>query len=181
MKSAAQHVPPPPPSSDDDFAAATRPNNPVVVLSDDANETAQHSAIEIGDAGIADAEEALEAMTSFRLAEGALERNDRAAAEEHAKKAVAGDPSQPDYIALLAWIRSLGGAPGVVEDSIRTISKVLIEDPSNEKALLYRGKLLVQTNRLHEAMNDFNELLSANPHHREAQAAAQELKAKLPT
>jgi tetratricopeptide (TPR) repeat protein len=167
---------------DDDFGGSTRPNNPVVDGDDEANDTNRLSAIEIGEAGIADAEAALEAMTSFRLAEGALQRNDRSAAEEHAKKAVAGDPTQPDYIALLAWIRSLGAAtPAVLDDAIRTMSRVLIEDPSNEKALFYRGKLLVQTNRLPEAMNDFNELLSANPHHREAQTEAQQLKSKLPT
>ena len=40
------------------------------------------------------------------------------------------------------------------------MSKVLIDDPSNERALFYRAKLLVMTNRLPEAFNDFNELLS---------------------
>lgn len=137
-------------------------------------------AVEIGDDGLADAEAALEAMSSFRLAEGALQRNDIAAAEEHARRAVGGDPTQPDYLTLLAWIRSLAGAPQVIDEAIRTMSKVLIEDPSNEKALFYRGKLLVRTNRLPEALNDFNELLSSNPNHREAQAEVRVLKAKLP-
>jgi hypothetical protein len=164
----------PAPSSDDVSEAAE---------SAEAGESAEPeggSAVEIGEAGLADAEAALEAMTSFRLAEGALQRNDRAAAEEHAKKAVAGDPTQPDYIALLAWIRSLGGEPQLVDEAIRTMSKVLIEDPSNEKALFYRAKLLVKTNRLPEALNDFNELLAANPNHREAQNEARLLKERLP-
>lgn len=120
------------------------------------------------DPAMADAEAALEAMQSFRLAEAALQRNDVAAAEKLAEKAVQGDPSQADYVTLLAWIRALGGDPSVIEKAVGTMSKVLIEDPSNERALLYRGKLLVRTNRLHEALNDFSELLSANPHHREA-------------
>ncbi len=174
---------PAPPQTDDDLGVVTRPKSPSLDGGEnDAGATDQRSAIEIGGDGTADAEAALEAMTSFRLAEGALQRNDRSAAEEHARKAVASDPTQPDYVALLAWIRSLGAAtPDVLDEAIRTMSKVLIEDPSNEKALFYRGKLLVQTNRFPEAMNDFNELLSANPHHREAQTAAQALKAKLPT
>ena len=119
-------------------------------------------------------------MSSIRLAEGALQRNDVVTAEEHAKKAVAGDPTQADYVTLLAWIRSLGGARQPMEEAIRTMSRVLIEDPSNEKALFYRGKLLVRTNRLPEALNDFNELLSANPHHREAQNEVRQLKTKVP-
>ena len=134
-----------------------------------------------GDAGLVEAEAALAAMTSFRLAEGALQRNDTAAAEEHARKAVAADPTHGDYISLLAWIRALGGAPQMMEEAIRTLSKVLIDDPSNERALFYRGQLLVRIQRFPEALNDFNELLSANPNHREAEDAARQLKAKLPS
>ena len=137
-------------------------------------------AIEIGDAGMEDAELALEAMTSFRLAEAALQRNDLASAEEHASKAVDGDPTHADYVVLLAWIRALSGGPQKIAEAIRTMSRVLIEDPSHEQALFYRAKLLVRTNRLPEALNDFNELLSANPNHREAQSEARQLKAKLP-
>lgn len=136
--------------------------------------------VNIGEAGMADAEAALEAMTSFRLAEAALQRNDTVQAQRLAEKALAGDPTQPDYITLVAWVKALAGNPKTVEESIRTMSKVLIEDPSNERALLYRGRLLVKTNRLHEALADFNELLSTNPHHREAASEAQKLKGRLP-
>jgi tetratricopeptide (TPR) repeat protein len=162
-----------------EFSDPTRKRMPVDLDETEAREAGL--AIEIGDTGLADAEAALEAMSSFRLAEGALERNDLAAAEEYAKKAVAGDPTHGDYITLLAWIRALGGAPQPMEEAIRTMSKLLIEDPSNEKALFYRGKLLVRTNRLPEALNDFTELLSANPHHREAQDEVRQLTAKLPS
>lgn len=140
----------------------------------------KNRSIEIGEAGLADAEAALEAMTSFRLAEEALQRNDISVAEEYANKAVVGDPTQPDYVVLLAWIRALRGLPRAIDEAIRTMSRVLIEDPSNESALFYRGKLLVRTNRLPEALNDFSELLSANPDHREAQNEARQLKAKMP-
>lgn len=138
------------------------------------------NAIEIGDDGLSEAEAALEAMSSFRLAEGAVQRNDLKAAEEHAKKAVAGDPTQPDYVSLLAWIRAQT-SPQTIDEAIRTMSKVLIEDPSNERALFYRGKLLVKTNRFPEALNDFNELLSSNPNHREAQNEVRQLKTKVPS
>ena len=52
------------------------------------------------------------------------------------------------------------------------------EDPSSERALLYRGKLLSRTNRYQEALVDFNELLAANPQHRDAQAEVRHLKSK---
>ena len=57
-----------------------------------------------------------------------------------AQKAVTGDPTQTDYLTLLAWIRALGGG-AAVGVAIATMSTVLEEDPSNERALLYRGKL----------------------------------------
>jgi tetratricopeptide (TPR) repeat protein len=172
-----QAAKPPPAGSGEDFSDET--GRLERAAPSDPNLNPKKGAVEIGEAGILDAEAALEAMTSFRLAEGALQRNDTAAAEQHARKAVEGDPSHVDYISLLAWIRSLGNAPQAMEDAIRTMSKVLIEDPSNERALFYRGKLLVRTNRLPEALHDFNELLSANPSHKEAQAEVQILKTKV--
>jgi Flp pilus assembly protein TadD len=134
--------------------------------------------IDIAD-GMEDAEAALEAMQNFRLAEAALQRNDVAGSETLAQKAVEGDPTQADYITLLAWVKALGDDPNKVKEAVATMSKVLIEDPSNERALLYRGKLLVRTNRLHDALNDFNELLATNPHHREAASELRLLKTRM--
>jgi Flp pilus assembly protein TadD len=134
--------------------------------------------IDLGE-GMEDAEAALEAMQNFRLAEAALQRNDTANAEQLAQKAVDGDPTQADYITLLAWVKALGNDPTKVKEAVATMSKVLIEDPSNERALLYRGKLLVRTNRLHDALNDFDELLATNPHHREAANELRALKQKM--
>lgn len=136
--------------------------------------------IDLGE-GMEDAEAALEAMQNFRLAEAALQRNDIANAEQLAQQAVDGDPTQADYVTLLAWVTALGNDPNKVKEAVATMSKVLIEDPSNERALLYRGKLLVRTNRLHDALNDFNELLATNPHHREAASELRTLKQKMGT
>jgi tetratricopeptide (TPR) repeat protein len=133
---------------------------------------------DVSDDGFAEAEAALEAMQSFRLAEAALQRNDIAGAEKLAQKAVDGDPTQVDYVTLLSWIRALGNAPPAVEEAIATMTRVLADDPSSERALLYRGKLLSRTNRYQEALADFNELLAANPQHRDAQAEVRHLKSK---
>ena len=142
--------------------------------------TAQGNAIEIGDAGLADAEVALEAMQSFRAAESALQRNDLANAERLAQRALEGDPTQADYLTLLAWVRSLDNSAAGVGEAITTMSNVLRDDPSNERALLYRGKLLARSNRLQEARADFDEVLAGNPQNREAQAELRALDTKMP-
>lgn len=136
-------------------------------------------AIDLGEDGLADAESMLEAMGFFQAAEDALARGDLLAAEANASKATVGDPSEANYKTLLAWIRAQSGTPQAVDEAIRIMSKVLIED-SNERALLYRGRLLVKKNRLHDAMHDYDELLSANPENAEAKREADELRAKLP-
>src|SRR5690606_29191056 len=118
-------------------------------------------AFDLGVDEMADAEAALEAMQSFRLAEAALRRNELSNAERLAQKAVDGDPTQADYVTLLAWVRAQSDDPKTIEESVATLSRVLLEDPSNERALLYRGKLLVRTNRLHDALNDYSELIAA--------------------
>ena len=172
---AARPVAPPPRAPVDPDATAE--NAPVSTAPVSNRGGRRAGAIEIGDAGLADAEAALEAMSSFRLAEGALQRNDLVTAEQHAARAVEGDASQLDYVTLLAWVRAL--RTGAADEALRTFSRVLIDDPSNERALLYRAKLLIRTNRLPEALHDLDELLSANPNHREAQTEARQLRARI--
>jgi tetratricopeptide (TPR) repeat protein len=155
------------------------PSDDIDVDLGDVGGSPNNSAIEIGDDGLADAEAALEAMQSFRLAEAALQRNDIAGAQKLAQKAVDGDPTQADYVTLLAWIRGLANSPAAVDEAIATLSRVLGDDPASERALLYRGKLLARANRNAEALADFNELLASNPQHRDAQAELRQLKSKM--
>ena len=49
----------------------------------------------------------IEAATDFQKAEVCFKRNDLAQAETWCRKAAEGDPTQPDYRALLAWIIAL--------------------------------------------------------------------------
>jgi hypothetical protein len=141
--------------------------------------TERRDIVSIGDDVLADAEAALEAMRHFQNAETAAVKGDWRTAEILAKKAVQGDDSEPRYQVLLAWVQSQAGTQPI-DDAIRAISKVLIEDPANEKGLFYRGKLLTKKNKLREALNDFDELLAANPNHPEAQSEVKALRAKLP-
>ncbi len=152
-------------------------NDDIEIELDMGGPVGNNGAVDLG-SDLADAEAALEAMQSFRLAEAALQRNDLAGAEQLAKKAVDGDPTQYDYVTLLAWIRAQKNDASSVDDAIATMTRVLSEDPSSERALLYRGKLFARMNRVQEALVDLNELLASNPQHRDAQAELRNLKAK---
>jgi Flp pilus assembly protein TadD len=169
------HVPQAPSSASD--GGSPDSTDEIEVEVDDGARKSLARTIEIGDDGMADAEAALEAMQSFRSAEAALQRNDLPNAQQLAQKAVSGDPTQADYLTLLAWIRALvNDDPAAIGEAIATMSSVLGGDPSNERALLYRGKLLVRSNQPQEALADFNELLAGNPQNRDAQAEVRNLK-----
>jgi HD-GYP domain-containing protein (c-di-GMP phosphodiesterase class II) len=129
---------------------------------------------------LANAERALEAMTHFRLAESALARNDLEQAERLAARAVTSDPLQPDYLALHAWVRSMSNTSNEgLGAAISTLSVLLADDPTNERALLYRGRILKRLKRFREAMRDFDRVLLVNPRHREAAQEAHVLKEKM--
>ncbi len=130
------------------------------------------------DLDMADAENALEAMTDFRMAETALQRSDLVSAERLAKKAALADPDQPEYGALLAWILAMSGKSGVVEDSIKKLNAILKEDGTCETALLYRGKLFKRAERKSEALRDFEAVLEVNPKNREAATEVRLLRSK---
>ena len=70
----------------------------------------------------------------------------------------------------------ISGQPHGFGEAINTLSKLLAEDAENERALIYRGKLLKKMNRMREALRDFERLLKANPRHREAAQEARLLK-----
>lgn len=78
-----------------------------------------------------------------------------------------------------AVVQREDASPQEAEESVRALSRMLRDDPSNETALLYRAKLLVRLNRSPEALADLDELLSINPHHAEAQTEVAALRAKL--
>ena len=97
----------PPPAAAPSKSNGSNESDDIDIELDMGGAPMNNGAVEIGDDGLADAEAALEAMQSFRLAEAALQRNDLAGAEKLAQKAVDGDPTQVDYVTLLAWIRAL--------------------------------------------------------------------------
>jgi hypothetical protein len=124
-------------------------------------------------------ERALQAMSDFRKADAAMQRGDLEFAEHLVSRAMASDPAQPDYPALLAWIRSFAKRPTALADAVAALGHVLRLNPGCELALLYRGRLHARANRLGLALKDFEAVVAANPAHREAQSEARLIRARL--
>jgi hypothetical protein len=125
-----------------------------------------------------DSERLVQAMTDFRMAETALQRNDNAQAEELAKKAFAVEPANPDYAALVAWISTLSGSMEAIPLAIAKLNVILKEEALCERALLYRGRLYKRAKRTTEALRDFTAVLDINPKHAEAATEARILRMK---
>jgi tetratricopeptide (TPR) repeat protein len=123
------------------------------------------------------AERALQAMTDFRLAETAMQRNDLKMAERLARRALEQDPEQVEYGAAVEWLRAMN-APAALGEAVDALGKMLEKDPSHEKALLYRARLLKKSGRTRDALRDFEAILMANPRHAEAASESRHLRKK---
>ncbi len=129
---------------------------------------------------VTNAERALEAMTHFRLAESALQRNDLAQAERLAARAVTSDPDQVDYAALHTWIRAtVAGDDDAAIEGIQTLTRLLLQEADNERVLLHRGKLLKRVGRMREALRDLERVAHLNPRNREAASEIRSIKQRV--
>lgn len=112
----------------------------------------------------------LEAQSEFRRADTFFKKGDLATAERLASSAVEKDPEQPDYIALLAWIRA--NKPAVSPDdlaaNIRFLDSALGASPNHQRSLWYRGSLLKRLGKESLAILDFRKLLDLDPRHIDA-------------
>jgi len=118
----------------------------------------------------AEVQAVLRAATNFQKAEVLLKKNALVQAEEHAELAVEEDPKQSDYLALLAWIRSLKperqGQP--LDDLIEVLNQAVQMDRNNPRVRFYRGQLLKRAGKDRQAMRDFRFIVEENPRHLEA-------------
>jgi hypothetical protein len=168
---------PPPPEPEPDLG-------PSIELDDRGTEPppeadAEDCTLAFADAGIAEAELAIEAMTNFRLADTALQRSNLVEAERLVLKAVEADPNQPEYRVLLVWVQAMrANNNGAFESAVASISQLIEEDPSNERAFLYRGRFQKKLGFIEQALEDFAAVLDLNPSNREAQAEQRALKKK---
>ncbi|MFO7177641.1 MAG: DnaJ domain-containing protein [Pseudomonadota bacterium] len=104
----------------------------------------------------------LRAATAFQKAEILLRRNNLAGAEEEVRRAVADDPKQPEYRALLAWLEAQ--KPNAdVNAAIAVLDQVLTELPNHLNARWYRGQLYKRVGRATRAVRDFRYIVEHDP------------------
>ncbi len=113
----------------------------------------------------------VEATADFKKAEFYFKQNDFVRAEELCRRAFAGDSTQPDYLAMLAWLISLkpdNQTPEKVVVSIRMLDKAISMSDQCELAFYWRGLLYKRIGKVEAAYRDFHEAVDLNPHNIDA-------------
>jgi len=110
----------------------------------------------------------LRAATAFQKAEVLMKRNNLIGALEEARKAVELDPSQADYMALLAWVESTQ-LNSNLEEILARIEKAQRLEPNNTRIRWYRGSILKRLGKSGRAMGDFRFIVENDPRHLDAQ------------
>ncbi|WP_437928932.1 DnaJ domain-containing protein [Sorangium sp. So ce291] len=135
----------------------------------------------------------VDAALEFQKAEVLLKKNDLVGAEIRARRALAEDPEQPEYMTLLVWIQAQrrGEPPALAEgatsahydDLIQTLDAVLQKEPRYERALFYRGMLLKRSGRVDNAIRDFRLAAEINPKNLDAirEVRVQEMRSRTST
>jgi len=110
----------------------------------------------------------LRAASAYQKAEVLMKRNNTPAALEEARKAVELDPSQADYIAILAWLEStLLNAN--MDEILARIEKAQRLEPNNTRIRWYRGSILKRMGKNGKAVGDFRFIVENDPRHLDAQ------------
>ncbi len=116
-------------------------------------------------------QEVLEASNNFQKALIFLKRNDTSLGEELARKALAADPTQADYLALVTWLDSQKPANQHHDKTHSLIAKLdeAIKMNGNcERAHYYRGMLHKRVDNMKQAMKDLKRAVELNPHNLDA-------------
>ncbi|HEY1535800.1 MAG TPA: hypothetical protein VGF76_17390, partial [Polyangiaceae bacterium] len=141
------------------------------ILSDPARRI-EYDGLRKDGAGSAEEQEEVQrvirAATAFQKAEVLMRRNNAAAALEEARRAVELDPSQADYIALLAWIES-SLLNANLEEILARIEKAQRLEPNNVRIRWYRGSILKRLGKNAKAVGDFRFIVENDPRHVDAQ------------
>jgi tetratricopeptide (TPR) repeat protein len=106
------------------------------------------------------------ATEDFKKAEACFKRNDFVYAEELCRRALAGDATQADYHAMLAWLISLkpeNQHHEKIVESIRMLGKAIAMSERCERAYFWRGMLYKRIGKLDAAYRDFHEAVELNP------------------
>jgi tetratricopeptide (TPR) repeat protein len=108
----------------------------------------------------------IEAATDFQKAEVCFKRNDLAQAETWCRKAVAADPTQAGYHALLAWLIAVkpeSQSPEKTAECIKMLDRAIKLNEKSEHARYWRGMLYKRLGRNDAALKDFRLVVEVNP------------------
>jgi tetratricopeptide (TPR) repeat protein len=108
----------------------------------------------------------VDAATTFQKAEVCLRRGDLAQAEALCKTALDADATQPDYLAMMAWLLAQKPdhqSPEKTAQSIVMLTNAISMNARCEKAYFWRGMLLKRVGKAAAAMRDFRHAVDLNP------------------
>ena len=108
----------------------------------------------------------VEAATNFQKAEVCFRRNDLVQAETFCRKAMDDDPTQPDYLALHAWLIALkpeNQSPEKTLHGIQMLERAIAMNEKCEKAYQWRGMLFKRIGKIELAVRDFKRAVELNP------------------
>jgi tetratricopeptide (TPR) repeat protein len=108
----------------------------------------------------------LEAAKNFQKAEVCLRRSDYAQAEGFCRRALEDDATQPDYLAMLAWLIALkeeNQSPERTVESIQMLERAIAMSEMCEKAFFWRGMLYKRIGKNEQAVKDFRRAFDLNP------------------
>jgi tetratricopeptide (TPR) repeat protein len=108
----------------------------------------------------------LTAASTFEKAEIAFKRHELGEAEKLARKASEDDPTQADYLALLAWVMSQKPehrSPEGTQECIDLLDRALKISDKCEKAYFWRGMLNKRAGKNTQAAKDFKHAVDLNP------------------
>jgi curved DNA-binding protein CbpA len=112
----------------------------------------------------------LRAAGAFQKAQILAKKNDYAAAEEAAKMAFEGDPTQAEYGAFYAWLVTQN--PQNKEKDFDTLIAILNrsvdDEPQSVPIRLYRAVVLKRAGKMNESMRDFRFVNDQQPNNVEA-------------
>jgi tetratricopeptide (TPR) repeat protein len=108
----------------------------------------------------------LEAARDFQKAEICFRRNDIVQAEALCRKATEADPTQADYLALLAWLVATKPESQSSEktlECIKTLDHAVSLNNRCEKAYFWRAMLFKRLGKTDLATKDFKRVVDLNP------------------
>ncbi len=110
----------------------------------------------------------LRAASAYQRADVLFKKKSYQEALHEAKLAHDQDPTQPDHIALYAWLHSLVFPDQDPHPQIDMLTKVLETSPNHVRTLWYRGQLYKKVQDSAKAIRDFKHIVRVKPSHVDA-------------